>query len=166
MASGKWRMEDGRKAKGGVRSIRRMARRKSSRVATRCDTQININCRGECKGYLQQPSEAHMGCPIEHEIGEEWQVRGSERGQGEREEYFAENGLWHLARATIDSHINPNIVANLPLLGRIFMEQKDNVCGKGREAERRERRRVVDIGGGDSSRRVDKFINSGSRQVF
>lgn len=111
-----------------------------------------------------------MGCPIEHEIEEEWQVGGSERGQGEGEEYFAGNGLWHLARATIDSHINPNIVANLPLLGRIFMEQKDNVCGKGKEAGkrgRRERRRLVDIGGGgDSSRRVDKFINSGSRQVF
>lgn len=91
-----------------------------------------------------------------------------ERGQGEGEEYYAGNGLWHLARATIDSHINPNIVANLPLLGRIFMEQKDNVCGKGRERERRGRRRLVDRGGegGGSSRRVDKFINSGSRQVF
>lgn len=75
--------------------------------------------------------------------------------------------MWHLARATIDSHINPNIVANLPLLGRIFMEQKDNVCGKAGEAGRRGKRRVVDRrGGGGSSRRVDKFINSGSRQVF
>lgn len=90
-----------------------------------------------------------MGCPIEHEIEEvEWQVGGSERGQGEGEGYCAGNGLWHLARATIDSHINPNIVANLPLLGRIFMEQKDNVCGKGREAGRRGRRRVGGSGGG------------------
>lgn len=110
-----------------------------------------------------------MGCPIEHEIEEvEWQVGGSERGQGEGEGYCAGNGLWHLARATIDSHINPNIVANLPLLGRIFMEQKDKVCAKGREAGRRGRRRVGGSGGGAgvSSRRVDKFINSGSRQVF
>lgn len=155
---------ENREREGG--RMGRMAGSKSSRVATRCDTQININCRGECKGYLQQPSEAHMGCPIVHEIEEmEWQVGGSERGQGdgEGEGYYAGNGLWHLARATIDSHINPNIVANLPLLGRIFMEQKDNVCGNAREAGRRGRRRV---GGGASSRRVDKFINSGSRQVF
>lgn len=69
------------------------------------------------------------------------------RGEGEGEGYDAGNGLWHLARATIDSHINPNIFANLPLLGRIFMEQKDNVCGKAREAGRRGRR-VVDRGGG------------------
>lgn len=142
--NGEWQMENGRWKRGAVRGNRKMARSKSSRVATRCDTQININCRDECKGYLQQPSEAHMGCPIEHEIVEEWQVGGSERGQGEGEEYYAGNGLWHLARATIDSHINPNIVANLPLLGRIFMEQKDNVCGKGRERERRGRRRLVD----------------------
>lgn len=66
-----------------------------------------------------------MGCPIAHEIGQEWEVE-AEKG-GIRGGYGG-NGLWHLARATIDSHINPNIVANLPLSGHIFMEQKDNVC--------------------------------------
>lgn len=79
-----------------------MARSKSSRVATRCDTQININCRAECKGYLQQPSEAHMGCPIEHEIEEEWQVGGSERrqGVGEGTTPKMDCGIWH-ARQSI-----------------------------------------------------------------
>lgn len=46
------------------------------------DTQININCRGECKGYLLQPSVAHMGCPIAHEIEQEWEV---EPGREERD---------------------------------------------------------------------------------
>lgn len=89
---------ENREREGG--RMGRMAGSKSSRVATRCDTQININCRAECKGYLQQPSEAHMGCPIEHEIEEvEWQVGGSE-GKGKGTAREMDCGIWH-ARQSI-----------------------------------------------------------------